>query len=57
MNLQERFEKETGLPAKFKMQRYGGDRNGPEVWNDVYIEWLEEKIEELEYELKEATNE
>ena len=43
MTLQEQFEKETGLPAKFRMKRYGGDSHGPEIYNDEYIDWLQAK--------------
>lgn len=49
--LQKRFKKETGLPAKFKQQRYGGDQNGPEIWNDEYVKWVENKVSDLENQL------
>lgn len=47
MNPREQFEKESGLPVKFRMQRYGGDSNGPEIFNDEYIEWLEQRNAEM----------
>jgi hypothetical protein len=43
-NFQELYKKETGINAIDKIQLYAGDRGGPEVFTDEYVEWLEKRL-------------